>query len=172
MATSPSIQNYQIPTGVASFKRTGESDFRELGNCSNFSISNAIEKKEHFRSYGGRRKKDKTVITQVGATAKFTIDEITAENLAIFALSNVTENTDGSFTLSGLSETSFTGTLKIVGDNDEGPQIDWEGDVSFTPAGDFSFVKDNDDFNTIEVEAEVEEDDNGNFGTWTVREAA
>lgn len=170
MATSPSIKNYTIPTGSATFQRDGDSDVRNLGNIVSFSISNDITKKEHFRSYGGRRTKDKTIITQVAATITFTMDEITGENLAIFALGEVTTNTDGSFTIPGLSSTQFEGVLTITGDNDEGTQVDWTGSVSFVPSGDFSFIQDNDDFNVIAVEAEVQADDDGNFGVWTVRE--
>jgi hypothetical protein len=173
MAASPSITNYQIPTGKVYFKKTGEAAFRDLGNVLNFSLENTIEKKDHFRSYGGRRTKDKTVITQTGATITFTMDEITAPNLAFFALSGSgATDTDDAEQLSGMTETSFTGTLRIIGDNDVGPQVDWEGDVSFIPSGSFSFVKNDDEWNVIEVTAEVQEDANGAFGVWAVREGA
>jgi hypothetical protein len=171
MATSPDTDNYSIPTGYATFLPDGdEGSPRDLGNIVNFSISNEITKKDHFRSRGGRRTKDKTITTQVGATIKFTMDEITADNVAFFALSEVVTDTDGVSTLDGLSKTEFVGTLKIIGDNEVGTQIDWEGKVSFTPSGDFSFIKDNDDFNQIAVEANVEEDDTLGFGKWTIRE--
>jgi hypothetical protein len=172
MATSPSNKNYSIPTGVGSFKQTGDADFRPLGNVVNFSISNTVTKKDHFRSYGGRRTKDKTTVTQVAATAKGELDELTAENIAIFALGDVTTDTSGAIVIHGLSNTTFSGTLKIVGDNEEGTQIDWVGDVIFTPSGDFSLIQDSDDYTKIAFEADVQEDANGQFGTWTIREQA
>lgn len=172
MTTSPSINNYSIPTGVASFKKTGDSVFRPLGNMVNFSINNAVTKKDHFRSYGGKRTKDKTVVTQVGATAKGELDELTADNISIFALGDVTTDTSGAIVIHGLSNTTFSGTLKIVGDNEEGTQIDWTGDVIFTPSGDFSLIQDSDDFTKIAFEAEIQEDADGHFGTWTIREQA
>jgi hypothetical protein len=167
MATAPNINNYQIPTGKVFFKPTGGT-FRDLGNCVSFTISSTLTKKEHFRNYGGRRTKDKTIITQVQATAKFVLDEINADNLAFFALGTPVQNSDDSYSISGLSNTNFTGTMRVIGDNQVGPLVHWEGDVSFNPAGDFSLLKDNDDFNQINCEADVQADANNNFGTWTV----
>jgi hypothetical protein len=153
------------------FQKDNTGPFRDLGNALAFSVENQIEKKEHFRFYGGSRKKDKTVVVQVGATVKFTLDEITPDNLSFFALSDApATDTDDNMYLIGLSNTEFTGTLRFVGDNDVGPQLDWEGQVSFNPAGEFSFLNDAGDFSTIAVEAEVEDDGNGNFGLWTHRE--
>ena len=171
MPASPSITNYQIPTGKVYFRRTGESTFTDLGNVINFTVENTIEKKDHFRLYGGARTKDKTIIVQTGATVKFTMDEITPYNLAFFALSTAaTTDTDDDSELVGLSETSFTGTLRVIGDNDVGPQVDWEGDVSIIPAGSFSFIKNDDEWNVIEVEAEVQADANNTFGVWNHRD--
>jgi hypothetical protein len=173
MTTSPSAENYSIPTGYATFKPTGSSDAAyDLGNIINFSISNEVTKKDHFKNRGGRRTKDKTIITQVGATIKFTLDEITAKNIALFALGEVETNSDGSVTIEGLSKTDFEGTLKITGDNEVGTQVDWEGVVSFTPSGDFTFIKDNDDYNQIAIEASVQDDTIFGFGKWTIREPA
>lgn len=169
MATSPDIANYQIPTGKVYFTdantSVGEVD---LGNCVNFSITNEVTTKDHFRSYGGRRTKDKTIITQVGATIKFTLDEITVDNVALFALGDISGGSAGGGTVSGLSKTEFTGTLRIVGDNDVGPKLSWEGVVSLTPAADFFFIQDNDNWNQIQVTANVEEDSALGFGLWSV----
>jgi hypothetical protein len=71
-----------------------------------------------------------------------------------------------------LSKAEFTGDIKVVGTNDIGQQVDFDATVSFVPSGDFSFITDGDDFTTIEIEAEVQRDANGNFGVWTVREEA
>lgn len=172
MAATPDVKNYSIPTGYATFKKVGDPDARDLGNIVDFKITNDVQKKEHFKSRGGRRSKDKTIVTQVGATITFTLDEITAENLAIFALGDISEDTDGVFEISGLTNTDFVGTLKIVGDNDVGTQVDWEGVVSFNPSGDFNFIQDNDDYNTIAITADVQDDDTLGFGKWTVRELA
>lgn len=85
--TTPSITNYQIPTGKVYFTDSSNSDGEiDMGNCVNMSISNEVTTKDHFRSYGGRRTKDKTIITQVGATIRLTLDEITEKAIEIFSL--------------------------------------------------------------------------------------
>lgn len=169
MPVSPSSDNYQIPTGKAYFKKTGES-IRELGNIVEMKIANEVTTKDHFKNSGGKRTKDKTVITQVGATITFTMDEITKENLAIFALGDLSTDTDGNGEITGMTEALFEGTLTVVGDNDTGPRIEWVGDVSFIPQADFFFIKNDDEYNIIQVQASVKEDANGNFGVWTHRE--
>ena len=107
MPTSPDVQNYHIGKGIVSFKETGGSTFTDLGNCPSFVYSPTVEKKEHFQSREGIKTKDFTAITQVGATVKFTLDEITATNLAFFALGDVDTTVPGAITINGLSKTEF-----------------------------------------------------------------
>lgn len=175
MTASPSDKNYSIPTGLGYFtpsSGTGAGVRRSLGNIVNFTVSAEIGTKDHFKNSGGKRTKDKTIITQAGATAKGTLDEITAQNLAFFALGDPQEQSDGSYIIKGLSQTKFEGFLEVIGDNDTGSQVDWSGDVSFVPSGDFSLIKDNDDWSTINFQATVQEDSDGAFGTWAVRDEA
>ena len=168
MPTSPSVQNYHIGKGIVSFKETGSSIFTDLGNAPKFIYTPKTTKKEHFSSREGIKTKDFTAITQIGATVKVTLDEITAENLAMFALGTLTAGTDGTGTITGLTKAEFTGTLKVEGTNDIGQHVSWTGDISFVPSGDFSFITDADDFSTIVLEAEVQKATDGSFGTWTV----
>jgi hypothetical protein len=170
MPTSPSVQNYHIGKGIVSFKETGASTFEDLGNAPKFIYTPTVTKKEHFSSREGIKTKDFTAITEIGATVKVTLDEITAENLAKFALGTLTPATDGTGSITGLTKAEFTGTLKVDGTNDIGQHVSWSGDVSFVPSGDFSFITDADDFSTIELEAEVQKSTDGSFGTWTVTE--
>jgi hypothetical protein len=166
MPTSPSVQNYHIGKGVVSFKEAGGSSFVDLGNAPSFIYTPNVEKKEHFSSREGIKTKDFTAITQISAMIKVTLDEITPENLAMFALGELAS--DG--TITGLTKTEFIGTLKVVGTNDIGQHVGWTGDISFIPSGDFSFITDSDDFSTLELEAEVQKAVDGSFGTWTVEE--
>jgi hypothetical protein len=170
MPTSPNVQNYHIGKGIVSFKETGGSTFRDLGNAPAFVYTPAVEKLEHFSSREGVKTKDFTAITQISATVKITLDEITGENLAYFALGTVGTDTDGNVTISGLSKTEFTGDIKVVGTNDIGQQVDFLATVSFVPSGDFSFITSEDNFTTLEIEAEVQKDASGAFGIWTVRD--
>ena len=168
MPASPNVQNYHIGKGIVSFKETGDSVFTDLGNAPSFVYTPTIEKLEHFSSREGVKTKDFTAITQAGATITFTLDEITGLNLAFFALAELGTDTDGNITLVGLSKTEFTGEIKVVGTNDIGQQVDFDATVSFVPSGDFSFITAEDEFSVLEIEAEVQKDDNGNFGVWTV----
>jgi hypothetical protein len=168
MATSPNVVNYHIGKGIVSFKEKGASIFTDLGNSPSFIYTPTVTKKEHFSSRQGIKTKDFTAITQVGATVKFTLDEITGLNLSFFALAEMSTGTGGDLILSGLSKAEFTGEIKVVGTNDIGEHVDFDATVSFIPAGDFRFITDADDFSTIQIEAEVQKDVNGFFGIWTV----
>jgi hypothetical protein len=170
MPTSPNVNNYHIGKGIVSFKETGQSTYTDLGNSPSFIYTPTVTKKEHFSSREGVRTKDFTAITEVGATVKFTLDEITGDNLSFFALAEISTDTSGNITLSGLSKAEFTGEIKVVGTNDIGQQVDFDATVSFVPSGDFRFITDADDFSTLEIEAEVQKDANGAFGVWTVRD--
>lgn len=170
MPTSPSVQNYHIGKGIVSFKEVGQSTYRDLGNAPSFVYTPAVEKLEHFSSREGVKTKDYTAITQIAATVKMTLDEITGDNLAYFALGEIGTDTDGNTTISGLSKTEFVGDIKVVGTNDIGQQVDFDATVSFVPSGDFSFITAEDNFTTIEIEAEVQKDASGAFGIWTVRD--
>jgi hypothetical protein len=172
MPTSPNVQNYHIGKGIVSFKETGASTFTDLGNAPSFTYSPTVEKLEHFSSREGVKTKDFTAITQVGATVTLTLDEITGENLAFFALAEQSTDTDGSIMLSGLTKTEFTGVIRVEGTNDIGQHVDFEANVSFVPSGEFRFITSEDEFSTIEIECEVQKDANGAFGVWHVREEA
>jgi hypothetical protein len=170
-ATSPSIYNYHIGKGIVSFKAAGASSFVDLGNAPAFVYTPTVTKKEHFSSRGGIKIKDFTAITQVAATVKITLDEITGQNLGFFALAVPGTDTAGDIILSGLSKAEFTGDIKVVGTNDIGQQVDFLATVLFVPSGDFSFITDGDDFTKIVIDAEVMRDANGAFGIWTIRDA-
>jgi hypothetical protein len=172
MPTSPDVQNYHIGKGIVSFKEVGGVDYVDLGNAPSFVYTPNVEKKEHFSSREGVKTKDFTAVTQIGATIKVTLDEITGTNLAMFALATADATTPGEVTLSGLSKAEFVGEIKVEGTNDIGQQVDFTATVSFIPSGDFSFITDSDDFSVIELEAEVMKGTDGDFGVWTIRDTA
>ena len=173
MPVSPDVQNYHIGKGIVSFKEVGgAATFVDLGNAPSFVYTPTVEKKEHFSSREGIKTKDFTAITQVGATIKIQLDEITGENLAIFALGDLDTTTPGEATINGLSKAEFVGDIKVEGTNDVGQQVDFTATVSFVPSGDFSFITAEDDFTVIELEAEVMKGTDGFFGVWTVRDTA
>ena len=168
MPTSPNVHNYHIGKGIVSFKETGTSTFVDLGNAPKFIYTPTVDKLEHFSSREGVKTKDFTAVTQVGATIKVTLDEITGNNLAFFALAEQGTDTDGNITLSGLTKTQFDGEMQVEGTNDIGQHVNWQGTVSFVPSGDFSFITDEDNWTLIQIEAEVMKGADGSFGIWTI----
>jgi hypothetical protein len=170
MPTSANVANYHIGKGIVSFKETGTSTFIDLGNAPSFLYTPKIDKLEHFSSRTGVKTKDFTAVTTVGASVKFTLDEITGNNLSLFALATIDATTPGQIVLSGLKKTVFTGDIKVVGTNAIGQNVDFIATVSFVPSGDFSFITDADDFSKIEIEAEVQAGSTGEFGLWTVHD--
>jgi len=172
MPASPSIQNYHIGKGIVSFKEDGAADFLDLGNAPSFVWTPTIEKKEHFSSREGVKVKDFTAITQTGATIKMTLDEVNGENLAIFTLGELGTDTDGNVTVAAFKKTEIAGIFRVVGTNDIGQHVDYEGRASVNPTGDFSFITDADDFTTLEIECECQKSDAGDFGIFTIHDTA
>ena len=171
MPASPDVANYHIGKGIITFKETGATVAADLGNAPSFLYTPTVTKLEHFSSREGVKTKDFTAITQVGAMVKFTLDEITAENLAMFALADMDTTVPGEITLSGLTKTEFVGELKCAGTNDIGQHVDFVATVSFVPSGDFSFITADDKFSEITIEAEVQKDaTTGAFGVWTIHD--
>jgi hypothetical protein len=170
MPIPPNVKNYHIGKGIVSFKETGGSTYIDLGNAPLFQYAPTVTKIDHFSARQGVKTKDFSAVSQVGATITIHLDEITGYNLGFFALAHVDEATTGNVILGGLSKTNFTGSIKVVGTNDIGTHVDFIADVSFIPAGNFSFITDADAFSVLEITAEVQKDVSGNFGIWTVHD--
>ena len=173
MPTSPNTGNYHIGKGIVSFTEAGGTTPRDLGNAPDFVYTPKVTKLEHFSSREGVKVKDFTAVTEVGATIKVTLDEVTGENLAIFMLGDLDTTVPGAITIAALKKIEFIGELSVSGTNDIGQQVDWTGTVSFVPSGDFSFIATKDEFSLIQLEAEVQKDDtDGSFGKVTLRDPA
>jgi hypothetical protein len=151
---SPNVGNLQVGKGIVSFKKTGDSTFRDLGNVTAMTITPTLDTLEHFSSREGVKKKDLIVILDKQAQCKITMEEFTAFNLSIMVLGTVDEGAMGGPTVQIFDTTAVTGELKFVGTNEIGPQITVDlYNVSFTPSGDLNFISD--EFNNMEVTADV-----------------
>src|SRR6187397_342216 len=95
MPESPNVLNYYIGKGNVYFKRSGDADYRHVGNVPEFEFTPDIEKLEHFSSMSGTKSKDRVVVTAKSATVRLVLDEWTAENIAIAFLGEVGANTAG-----------------------------------------------------------------------------
>jgi hypothetical protein len=171
MTASPSTANYRIPAATLSIKMSGDGDYVDAGNLVDFTYTPTVTKKEHFSARTGLRAKDLTVVTEVSAAIKFTVDENTARNLSIFLLGDASTNTAGDLEITPLTNPNLTADIKVIGVNSVGPMLDFEGNVTFSPSGDLNLMADNDDWAQIPLEADVNKSD-GKFGTFTIREQA
>lgn len=160
MATSPNIYNYSIPRGTVTFTPTGGS-LTSLGNCTQFRYTADVTKLDHFSSMAGIRTKDRSVVTQLGATVAMILDEINEYNMSLFILAEGTTST-----MLGLSKTDLTGQLDFTGTNDIGAQVQFSGLVQFQPGGNLDLIVEN-AWQTIPLNAEVLAS-GGGYGEWTV----
>lgn len=169
MTTAPSITNYQIPTGKVWFTEDGGSR-TDLGNCVEFSLTNDITTKDHIRTYGGSRRVDKTIVTLASGTVRFTLDEVTETAITMFCLGTKTDNTGGAgFDIFALTDTAKNGVLEVIGDNSEGPQVDYIAYVNLSPTDAFFLIRNNDDWNTIPLQGKVQAHATHGLGHFTQR---
>lgn len=83
------VENYTLGKGKLLFQPSGTNGFIDLGNAPNFSVSQTVEKKEHFSSRSGLQVKDATVVTKITGAGKFTLDEPNITNLNFFIMGDV-----------------------------------------------------------------------------------
>lgn len=85
---SPNTENYTLGKGIIYFNKksltTGlfEGE-RDLGNAPAVSLNVSLEELAHFSSRGGLKAKDKKIISQVSPVINFTLDEDSADNVAM-----------------------------------------------------------------------------------------
>lgn len=151
---SPNVDNIQVGKGVVSFKKDGDSVYRDLGNCTAFTITPEVETLEHFTSREGTKKRDLIIVIQQKATVAITMEEITAQNIAMM-LYGTTDLADVDGPKVEIFGTSVVrGALKFVGANDVGPKMNVElWNVNWTPSGDLNFISD--EFNNMELEGAI-----------------
>ncbi|MGR9252742.1 phage tail tube protein [Rhizobium leguminosarum] len=174
MPASPNTLNYFIGKGIIKFTPAGGVQ-RDLGNAPEIEITPTIEKLDHFSSRSGVRKKDRTVVTEKGATIRIVLDEVTAENLALQLMGEVSTSTDGTKSFRIMSESEITGVIDFTGTNDVGNQVDMHlSNVSFGPSGSFNLISD--EWGQIEITGDVlateHTDGTSDFGLVTFTDAA
>jgi hypothetical protein len=163
---SADIRNYTIGKGIASFKKTGESLFRDLGNVPAFEFTPTAETLDHFSSRTGVKSKDRSVVVSTEGELKITMEEFTVENLALALMGNIDEDSSERPVIDILQNSSITGEVKFVGTNSVGQQFTWLfNNVSFIPSSTVSPLSD--EWGTFEVTGQVLVDSGGKFGTVT-----
>lgn len=169
---SPNVDNLQVGKGIVSFKKTGDTDYRDLGNVSDMTITPEVDTLEHFSSRQGTKKKDLVIVLEQKCQCKLTMEEMTPANFALMVYGDIDESADGGPTVEIFANSSITGALRFVGTNDVGPKITVDlYNVSFTPTGDLGLISD--EWNNMEVTADVlaavSGENEGKFGIakWT-----
>lgn len=168
MATSPNPGNYFIGKGIASFKKSGDSTFRDLGNASVFEFAPNITKLDHFSSRTGVKTKDESVVTEKSATLNITLDEFTIENLQLALMGDQPEavSSGANKTFNIFASNQISGEIRFVGTNDVGNRFDWDlPNVNFVPGKAINPISEA--WGVLELVGDVLADTNGFFGTIT-----
>ena len=166
MATSPNIVNYTVGKGIPSFKKIGDSVFRDMGNVTTFEFTPSVTTLDHFSTRSGVKKKDKSITTQVEGALKIVMEEWTAENMALALLADVGNNSSGQEVLDILQNASVNGEIKFTMTNEVGPRGEWHFlNVSFVPGSAISPLSD--EWGNFEADGQVLAYEDGKFGTVT-----
>jgi len=122
MGIESSTEHYTVGRGQVFFnKKKADGSYegmRTLGNVKSLTTSVEVEKLFHFSTKSKYRKKDKTAIVEVNPKVKLVLDEINAENYAMFLMATITE----------VSQTAATGKTKAIANVKKGRVYDI-GDV-------------------------------------------
>jgi len=166
MATSPNVKNYYIGKGKVFFRKSGDSDFRDVGNAPVFELAPNITKLDHFSSRQGVKTKDRSVVTEKSATLNVTLDEWTIENLQLALLGDEPEQVSSAnnrvFNIFAASQ--IDGEIRFVGTNDIGDRFQMDlGIVSFVPGKSVNPISEG--YGVLEIVGDVLADENGFFGT-------
>jgi hypothetical protein len=164
---SPDVANLAVGKGFILFKPDDAADFYHVGNVPTFTFTPKITTLDHFSSMEGTRLKDLSITLEKSGEVKMDMEELTARNLAMLVLGDVTIDEDGNPTVSIFSRDSLTGQLQYYATNEVGPR--WYVDllsVTFNPSGDFSPIGDT--FAKLPVTGTVQAVD-GVFGTMVLK---
>ena len=166
---SPDVRNLVIGKGVALFRAEGQTDFVALGNCPKIIYSPKVTVLPHFSSMAGTKVQDFSVITQKGGELQVDMEEFTANNLSLFFLGQVDATDPDNVAVGIFDELSqIRGEFKFFATNDVGPR--WYMDLTrvlISPQGQFNPISDQ--YNAMTVTMTHVIDDNGLFGTMTLK---
>lgn len=162
---SPNILNYTVGKGGVFVRLTGETNFRHIGNCPNFSFTPEIEELEHFSSMDGTKTVDRTIVLSKKGTLNVTFEEMTPENLRIALLGgDISTESGGDMEFSIFSNNAIRAEVKFVGSNDVGPREEWYFPaVDFIPSDEIPVISE--EWRQIGISGKVSAV-NGAFGTW------
>jgi hypothetical protein len=97
--TTHDVELYEIGGGILYLApwvagvAPASQDYYDVGNASNFSFTVTVDKLEHKSFRGGSKSTDKVAILETGYTLKFTLDELSLKNLAVFVEGTIVGST-------------------------------------------------------------------------------
>jgi hypothetical protein len=164
---APDVGNLAVGKGFILFKPDTDTAYYHVGNVPTFTFTPKITSLDHFSSMEGTQLKDLSITLQKTGEVKMDMEELTARNLAMLVLGDITEDVDGNPIVNIFSRDSLTGELQFYATNEVGPR--WYVDllsVQFNPSGDFSPIGET--FAKLSVTGTVNSV-NGVFGTMTLK---
>lgn len=112
-AGTPSTTNYDLGRGQLSIALLGSSGlpeiWRDLGNVPNFAFTVEAETLEHFSSRSGLSTRDLNIVTRLTAGGSVVLEELSAENLALFLSGETASVTNPA--VAGISQYQATASL-------------------------------------------------------------
>lgn len=169
MAVTDPLSNdlYVVPKAQIFFKKTGETEYQNLGDADALTLEIAVEEQERYANDRGIRTLVKRTVTQTSATVSMTLAQMSAFARAASMMSDAEtiDGTEETLDLGGeivefmsgghksgiASNPSIRGELVIRGVNAEGPKSllrIW--DIEIRPASARAFISDT-EFATIEL---------------------
>lgn len=138
----------------------------DLGNAPKLEWTGEVTMKDHYSSREPIKTRDLRVVDTRQSSLNLTLDEITMENLQLATMGGAITGSVGSRSFEIFAEGQTVGQLKCVGTNDIGNREQWFfGNVSFQPGKAISII--GDDFTALEMQADVNKDALGKYGTIT-----
>lgn len=146
-------ENYRVGKGIVRFTPT-DGDLRDMGNCTEATLTPEIETLEHFSSRSGIRSKDKEITLEVGGVVAITMEEYTPFNVSLQTLGELDEAAVGGPEIDIFQNTQTEGRLQIEATNDVGPRWNWDiYRVAVAPTGEFGAI--DDEWGNMELEMNV-----------------
>jgi len=170
---SPSAKNYVVGKGFLIFTPVSQlgvvgTPFH-LGNATKAVYTPAVNIAPHFSSMAGTKVQDFSTIIQLGGKCAVDLEEMTANNLALF-FNGVVDASHPNAVSVGIYDSlaQLQGQLQYYATNSIGPRWNWNlSKVLCKPTGNFNPISDS--YNAMTVEFQHVIDDEGLFGNMTLQ---
>lgn len=161
-------EGLRLGSGIIRWMEDGETTFHDIGEFELFEVTPEVTKREYRSNKQPGRPVVKSLIGEKRATCRLVTNTVNAANMAMAMGGSITTVAPGHSRIGFLSQDVKAGVLQLEGTNTEGLLVDYQARIEFAPADTYSPISE--EFNALPMSGEVLADENGNFGTWDVRE--